>query len=226
VFLFQPFFLFSGVGPLRALPSSSTPFDANKNLSSGGCWRCTSSVSFFFLSSLPPPWYIIWRLRMSARCYIAAASAVMSSRRASIQPVSPPSLSLSLSLSSRQLPLLPPLPLAYYMTYRRPDRIQTIQSVMEHWKIFRRTWRAVIYVRGLVGSLALRQFISFHQQLTRIQHKLRIWFFFNNQLGPAAPVQVASQELQSASSWSTTGAERKSQEREKEYKNWSQQRSR
>lgn len=30
-------FLFSGVGPLRALPSSSTPFDANKNLSSGGC---------------------------------------------------------------------------------------------------------------------------------------------------------------------------------------------
>lgn len=63
-----------------------------RTLSSGGCWRCTSSVSFFFLSLLsrytrlqPPsrssrsPWYIIWRLRMSARCYIAAASAVMSS---------------------------------------------------------------------------------------------------------------------------------------------------
>ena len=48
------------------------------------------SASFFLLSStlslslslslFLSPWYIIWRLRMSARCYIAAASAVMSSK--------------------------------------------------------------------------------------------------------------------------------------------------
>ena len=42
------------VHPLAVLRYPLTPFDANKNLSSGGCWRCTSSVSFFLSSFLHP----------------------------------------------------------------------------------------------------------------------------------------------------------------------------
>ena len=63
-------------------------FDANKDLSSGLLTMhqlCQQLFFFTFLDSflfaalllLFPSLYIIWRLRMSARCYIAAASAVM-----------------------------------------------------------------------------------------------------------------------------------------------------